>query len=257
MDNVFELKKIYEAGAGQTDLFGLLRPSALVGFMQDVATLHAESFGVSREDLIDRSGVVWLLARQRYFLLRPIRSKETVTVTTWHRKTAGFLWYRDFEFEVSGEVVGGAGSVWITADLKTKKMVDLSAVAKEIGSANPFRSDGPEVKKIRLPARLKYAGAHTVQYSDLDVNAHLNNVKVCDVILNALHLEDRMRGRYIRELQIGYLKESKSGDEITVLASEEAEGQVFVSGECRGERRFESFLCFGADPADETVDKKE
>ncbi|MCX7615675.1 MAG: thioesterase [Clostridiales bacterium] len=242
MDNqLFEFRKTYEIGPGQTDCFALLRPSALIGFMQDAATDHAELFGVSRENLIKENGVLWLLARQKYFLNRAIRSKETVTVTTWHRKTLGCIWYRDFEFEIDGIAVGGANSVWITADCQTKKMVDISEVEKEIQSLHPYKNDGPEVKKLKLPKDLVFRTSHAVSYSDLDINAHLNNVKVSDIICNAIKLEKEMKGRYIKEFQIGYLKESKPSEELRLYSLSADEG-IYVSGECGGERRFESFL---------------
>ncbi|MDP4109394.1 MAG: thioesterase [Bacillota bacterium] len=242
-NTMYELIKDYEAGAGQTDCFGMLRPSALIEFMQDAATLHADSLGVSRENLMLNNGVFWLMARQRYFLSRPVISKEKVTVSTWHRKTAGYIWYRDFSFCINGETVGGANSIWIAADCVTHKMVDLSAAVGKLRSEHPVKNTGPEVKKVKLPHDMKSSGSHRVCYTDLDINGHLNNVKAADVICNVLNLHERMSGGYISELQIDYLKESRPCDEIELFTSD-GEDAAYVSGVCRGEQRFEARMVF-------------
>ena len=120
-------------------------------------------------------------------------------------------------------------------------MVDVSAIGEGILSVHPSKCDGPDVKKLKLPKHLEYAAKHTVSYSDLDVNAHLNNVKVSDIICNALKLETAMEGKYVSEFQIGYLKESKPGDELILSVSASDEG-IYAAGECGGEQRFESFF---------------
>ena len=110
-----QLSREYVVDIGQTDCRGLARPSAIVDFMQDIATRHAEIMGIGGEALKQHHGF-WVLSRLKYQLERPLQPYETVRLTTLPRKLRGASWYRDFVFEDAGGVpylahtVSSAGS---------------------------------------------------------------------------------------------------------------------------------------------------
>jgi acyl-CoA thioesterase FadM len=60
---------------------GLLRGSALLGYVQDVAWRHSEALGFSR-DWYRAKGVAWLVRAVEARVLAPIPDGETVAVTT-------------------------------------------------------------------------------------------------------------------------------------------------------------------------------
>ena len=114
MESIYET--VYPVRVINTDLFGLCRPSSVMDFMQEAATEHTVRLGISSEDLA-RKGAIWMLARMRYTLFRPIRGGEVLRVKTWGRPPQGAYVLRDFELYVGEERVGEAVSVWVLGDL--------------------------------------------------------------------------------------------------------------------------------------------
>lgn len=236
MDKTFI--KDYRIGSGETDLFALCRPSALLGFLQDAATVHAELIGLSREDLIARHGALWVLSRIRYELGRPLRSGETVTVQTWPSKASGALIWRDFDLFVGGEIVGEAFSGWVVLDIGARRPMRPSVVYGGFDGVPLEKCKDRVLSRLRPEAEVEQAGVRPVRYSDLDINGHLNNVRYADIACDAAGFE-RISGRFAAAMQINFLSECLPGDEIGMETSRAGE-KVFVSGACAGSRRFEA-----------------
>ena len=95
---------------------GVCRPSALLGHLQEAATLAAEHGGFGRARLLEECRGFWMLARMWYQLKRPLLWEEQVTVHTWHRGGKGAMMYRDFDLFAGDEHVGEAVSGWVLAD---------------------------------------------------------------------------------------------------------------------------------------------
>ena len=64
----------YKTGIDSRDVDGRshCRPSALLGYLQEAATVAGESQGFGRERLMERHGAFWMLARVWYRLDRPL-----------------------------------------------------------------------------------------------------------------------------------------------------------------------------------------
>ena len=125
------------------------RVDSLLGYLQEAATEAACALHVSREEMIDKYHVFWMLARMWYRLDRPLFWDDTVTIRTWHRGDKGASMYRDFDLFRDGERVGEAVSVWVLADLDTHKLFRLSNVME-------FRdTTGGELCKDKTLGRLR------------------------------------------------------------------------------------------------------
>ena len=236
MEKIFA--KDYPVGPGETDLFAMCRPSALLGFLQDAATIHATLLGLSREDLIRRHGAVWILSRIRYELTRPLKFAETITVHTWPSTAKGALIRRDFDILADGRPAGEAFSAWVVLDLSARRPLRPGVVYNAFDGVPLEKCKNRELLKIHPEGSPQPAGDRTVRYSDLDINGHLNNVRYADVICDALEF-DKLSGRYISEMQINFTAECRPGDIIALDRAHSGE-KAFITGSCGGARRFES-----------------
>ena len=133
------------------------RPSALLGYLQEAATLAAESRGFGREVLMERYGAFWMLARLWYELKRPLRWGEELTVHTWHRGGKGASMYRDFDLYVNGEYVGQAVSVWALVSLRERKMLRLSQIPELDGTGGGERNKDILLSRLCLPEQMELA----------------------------------------------------------------------------------------------------
>lgn len=206
-----QLSREYVVDIGQTDCRGLARPSAIVDFMQDLATRHAEEMGIGAEALKEHHGF-WVLSRLKYQLDRPLQPYETIRLTTLPRKLRGASWYRDFLFEDQTGIIGHAVTIWAIVDIESRSLL----LPKKIGIGFPPQDTGlTEQLRAIIPEEMQPCFTRTVRYSDTDVNRHLNNVKAVDILSDAFGLEQH-ENRWVSGLQVNYLAENRCGTELTI-----------------------------------------
>ena len=230
----------YLVGAGETDCFGHCRPSSLLYFLQDAATHHAQALQASREDLMESHGAIWLLTRQWFSLRRPLRSREELSIETWHRGPQGASFYRDFSLFCGDEFVGEALSVWVVADQTTFRVLRPSSLPPMRTADDPARARDKLLQKLSPPEQLAEAAPRMVRYSDLDINRHCNNVRYADMICDALELH-RLPDAFVRALQINNSAECRAGEALTLRHGLQPNGVRYVMG-CgpEGTRRFDA-----------------
>ncbi|MEG2421334.1 MAG: thioesterase, partial [Oscillospiraceae bacterium] len=171
------------------DPFGQCRPSAILGFLQETASMAALALHVDRDALIEKYHLFWMVARIWYRLDRPLRWNERITIQTWHRGGKGASSYRDFDLLVDGKPVGEAVSLWVLADMETHKLARMSGITEFIATDGGDRCKERMLPKLRLPEELQLEESRRLHYGDADVNGHVNNARYADFLCDTLHLE--------------------------------------------------------------------
>lgn len=229
------LEKDYTLTFGHIDNRGLMRPSVLFSIMQDAATVHADALHLGREDL----QALWVLSRLRCGLNRPLGVHDTIRVRTWCAGIKGASWLRNFEILLDGTAIGQAVSSWVILGADDHRILRPTAIpaAKDYLALAPGQCPP-------IPGRLKCGEmrdhhVHTVRYSDLDVNGHMNNVKIVDVVCDGLEL-DRRAGQFVSELQVNYTAECMPDEDIALAVGAGEDGRIYVTGAADGKGRFEA-----------------
>lgn len=221
---------VCRVGARDTDTFGQCRPSSLMDFLQETATEAAIQLHVSREEMIRRYNVFWMLARAWYRLDKPVFWDDQLTIRTWHRGGKGVSMYRDFDIYRNGEIIGEAVNVWVLADLETRSLHRLTNIQEFNDTSGGDMCKSKFLPKLRIPVELNIAEERQLHYSDCDVNSHVNNVRYCDFVCDALHMQRMGEGRFVSSVQIGYLKECRAGENIC-LSTGHQDGIWYVQGD--------------------------
>ena len=229
----------YAIDSRDVDPWNHCRPSGVMGILQEAAVAAACQLRASRDEMLNKYNLFWMLARMWYRLDRPLGWNEILSVRTWHRGGSGASCYRDFNLFVDGKPVGEAVSVWVLADADTHRIARMSRVAEF------QRTDGGELCKtkmlsrFRLPAGLMATERRVMHYSDTDINGHVNNVRYADFICDAIRMDRLGQDQWVSELQVDYLAECRAGEEIILLAGEQ-DGLWYVRGaDGGGKSRFE------------------
>lgn len=218
-----QMSKEYVLDIGHIDGRGIARPSAVIDFMQDLATRHAGELGLSEQ--VEAHNGFWVLSRLKYKLSRPLYSYETVRLTTWPRQIKGVSWYRDFLMQVGDDVIGSAATMWAVVDMKTHRLIRPNTL--QIPFSEQIVGD-PEMLKAIHTDQLKPCFDRVVRYSDIDVNHHLNNVKAVDILSDAFGLEDD-ETRWVSQMQVNYLSETTCGTKLTLARGTSADGKLCVA----------------------------
>lgn len=224
------------------DLFGHVRPSAVLGLLQEAATQAASELHLSGPELRDKYNAFWMLARVRYELKRPLLWDEPVTIKTWHRGGKAAVMYREFDLSVEGEIVGRALSAWVLAGLESHKLLHLGGVGEieDTSGGSLCRTD--TLRKLRLPEGLEPVEERRLHYSDTDINGHVNNTRYADLLCDALELERIGKGKFVSALQICYLTECLAGETVRLRRGRDREGWCVRGESLAGVGRFDGIL---------------
>lgn len=222
------LEKDYIVDSRDSDMFGYLRTSSLLGFMQDIATNHAADLGISRETLMEGYGAFWMMTRMWLRLNRPIGAFERVTIRTWHRGAHSATVHRDFDILAGEGAVGEAVTNWIIIGRESRRILKPAAVAEFAASVSPQKTKDIRPGKIVAPEGMNVCATRTVRYSDTDINGHMNNAGYADIACDSAGMAE-LECAYVSEMQIGYLSECFPGEEIIILKGER-DGDIYVSG---------------------------
>lgn len=200
----------YTCGAG-----GAIRPHALMGHLQEAASLHAEQLGFGRPDL-ERIGGYWVLINIYMEITRLPRVYEPYTIRTWPSGNTKLLATREFEgFGSADSVLFHATSEWVILDKPTGRPKNLT------GTELPNLNTGPRLF-TQCPARLgpfiDCGLVQTIQVgrSSLDLNGHVNNTEYVRFAFDALG-QDGPAGA--GSMQTTYLAEVFEQDRLEVYTN--------------------------------------
>ena len=210
-----------------TDGDGILRPSALLVYMQETANIQCREYGMDLNDLHHIEGKGFLLSRMMVKIFAPLHAYEDIEVRTWCIDNKGYNFIRCFAVYRGDEQMALAVSHWALLDVAEKKMIRTTDFRRDF----PYGEMPDETllpPRVRSPAAtdMEIVGARTIVYSDLDFNRHMNNTRYPDMICDFL---PSMEGRRVSSLSLSYLREAAFGDTLAVSrAPMEGEGEGYL-----------------------------
>ena len=215
------------------DMGGSWRPSGVLMAMQEAAGAHCAQLGIGRAET-DALGVIWVLSRSRVVFSRVPGLFERVGVETWPLPQRHFYYPRANRFtDGEGNEIGGAYSLWLLIDPKTRRVVDNDVVSAHLPD-NADMPAGPGMPVGARPLGEIVRAEYRPVYSDFDLNGHVNNTRYLDWCCNALGVEALAR-RQLMAFDVCYESEIRPGATVRTELSRDGDRFAFVGFD--GERR--------------------
>ena len=196
-----------------TDADGVLKPAALLRYMQEAAANAMIADGPSYDELADR-GLIFVISRVTLSIYTDIRANDTIEVETWATESTRASFNRAYRITRDGMVVAEAASVWALVDRNRHRLVRVGDVELCYREDEPLDIDIPQ--KLHLPEDMKLIGERRVSYSDVDRNRHMNNTAYLDLISDYVFRTEIGR---ISRVTISYANEAPFGEELKVYAA--------------------------------------
>ena len=212
---------LFTAGYSDCDALGRLKLSSFLRMCQELAETHSESLGCGRRELYREHGLVWVITRNQCLVRRYPSAGETVTLETWTAPVRRVFYPRFFILrDEKGESVIESGTYWVLCDIGTRAMVNHPDIRDRGWDMDrpplferfmPFpEPEGEAEESLRMPL-----------YSDMDVNAHVNNTRYLDWLCDTLGTE-ALRDRPIRDFIIDYHHEVRERQAVTLKMKRDA-----------------------------------
>lgn len=213
MKNTFQLP--ITINSFRVDYKRNLTVTALLENLQEAAWSHANLYGAGWDDL-HRHNALWVLSRFHIAIERMPTWQEKVTLETWSKLPDEITAYRDFELiDGQNSIIVKAASVWHILDAKTFRIQRIETLMKDfphnknrhVFTENPLKITAFECENT--------ADIQHVQYSDIDMNNHVNNTKYVQWIFDDLDTNFTTT-HSVKDLQINYTAQLQLGDTYTV-----------------------------------------
>lgn len=233
------LSKKYVIDTGYVDKNLRLRISNLFLMFQEIAEEHAENIGIGRDKVFD-VGRKWIITRHYLKIDHLPTYGDEVTLTTYPGKYNPYFYYRYFYLsDKDGKILARAASIWAIIDAKTNKVV-VNAFDKKLPEES--REDElPLPRKIEEDTSTKVMETK-VQYSDIDLNGHLNNTRYIEYIQN-IHDSSYYKDNVLDEVIVNYFSEIKE-NEIVSLYSERSDKKEIIKGAVDGRDCFKAIFIY-------------
>ena len=206
---------------------GFASLEAMCGFFQESAWHHADHLGVGFQKLRN-SDQAWVLARITMQIDRYPAWRDVIDVKTWPTGIEKIFARRDFQFlDADGMAMGSGSSWWVIINPKTRQ--------PQIPESVRYLDFEPRLEhfnldRLRLPAGMKPAGTHTVEYLETDQLQHVNNTRYAAWIHNLLGQEWNSR-HVIARYQVEFMAEAFAGDRITLAVGKpDGASSAFING---------------------------
>lgn len=217
------------------DMNDRLTAKSILNIFQDVASIHGEKIGVGFEEMLAKN-LYWVLSRIKFDILKMPKINQTVIVETWPHEKGRVDFDRDIKItNEEGETLIIGTSKWCVIDSISRTLQRTDGIVYDGEYCDEINYEG-RFNKIVIPQEIATPKfMHTVRFSDLDHNHHMNNTNYANLVVNAIN--DKVYSHF----EINYLNECKEGNIIDVSAIQIQDGTVVI-GAVNGERVFVSLI---------------
>ena len=198
-----------------TDASRIVRPTAMLMYMQETSNHHMESCGLSLDELRDKKNLAFILSKTRMALHGSLSAFEEIEVQTWTCQGHGLAIPRFYRILKGNSVIAEADTTWALMDIESRRLLRWDECdAYSFENEEPATLDIPARFRLPKDVELENIGNRRIVYSDLDYNMHMNNTKYTDMLCDFLPIEETGR---IRGIFLSYLNEAAFGDELDIL----------------------------------------
>ncbi len=192
---------------------------ALGRTLLNAAEIHAKARGFGMSN-VNSENSTWVLSRLCIEMIEMPKVWDSVYVNTWIDNIFRLFTNRNFSIKSSdGTVFGYARSIWALIDYNTRETINLAemhgddlSIYIDVDEPCPIEPQG-RVKPLEDSYWIKDIKA---EYTDIDLNGHVNSIKYIEHILNLFPIE-KFKGKHeLKRFEIAYMAESYYHDDLSL-----------------------------------------
>ncbi|MCV6631742.1 MAG: thioesterase, partial [Flavobacteriaceae bacterium] len=140
----------------------------------------------------------------------------------------GMYAYREFEIYLGEKQIGSCSTTWMVLDANTRRPKQVTFKNEVTKQLKGFQLSF-QAQKIRLPHSWQHAQNQQVQFSDLDMNMHVNNLRYAEWVQNTIPA-NLQNNRKIAAFEINFLGECFLSETIACLLNDSDPTNWFFKG---------------------------
>ena len=215
----------YQVDSRDTDYSGRATVTAMIHYILETAGEDADNNGFGVQDL-NFDNCTWVLSRMCAEFYAWPRKHDTLTVRTWVNDVNRMMTTRNMAVTLAdGTPAAAAVTQWAVIDLDKRTALDVRAHIDYEGKVADEPSPAEKPAKVRQAAPQR-AARHSVAYSDIDFNRHMNSLKYIGLMADALPVEYFEEKRLLR-VDVNFIHEALYGQELTIGYEQQGPESLF------------------------------
>ena len=181
----------------------------------------------------------WILSRVIVDFHKTSEFGEELIVETWPKCVDRLFAIRDFNiYDSKNEKIIKATTAWILIDINSKRPLRITDFSHYVqkNEIEPAINEIPD--KIPEAENKNFIYEKKANYSDIDVNRHVNNVRFIEYALDSLE-ENFFQEKNITKIQVNFLSEMKFGEMIQINNSKISDDKYYVEGQSKNNKIFQ------------------
>ena len=216
MIKMADYQKQIRIGSGNVDEGSHLTVTSAMEEFQDMVTEQCNILGISGFAMKEKYNSFWVVTKSKVIIDRMPFWGERVNMCAFPSKpTSRFCNWNCIALDSDEEPLWHAKSEMCILDFENQNITRMKSVWDT--SDCEFK-DGLDVsfERFKQPEDGEKVYTHRIQYSDIDMSHHTNNVKYNTIALNAFTCSE-ISSMKIREYEIDFVSQSHEGDDIEVF----------------------------------------
>jgi acyl-ACP thioesterase len=196
----------FRIGSYNVDFQGKATLQSLLQFLEDIGWEHAGLLNLGFSDIL-KQNLMWVLVRFKIKIKKFPDLHDTVMVKTWAGDKDNLFWYRDYKIsDKDNNELARATSTFIIINIKTRRPHRSDDMFRVIIDVEE-RSFEEKLGKLPIINDETIRYQKRVNYSDLDLNDHVNNIKYVEWVLDSYPLQF-FKENQVKTLEVNYLAEA-------------------------------------------------
>ncbi len=201
---------------------GVLKLTEFCTLFQATAALHAEKGGISFSDM-QQNDQAWVLSRMRIEITALPRWRDDIVVRTWINNLESARSFRAMEMHSGGRKIAGCHTFWASFNTTTRRPEPLGLPHDHFEKFPDRMPTTEPASRLVMPENLAKIGTHSVRRSDLDMVAHVNNVKYIEWCLD--FAQDEIESASV--IEMNFMRELVLDDVVGIFYGRENDSHLF------------------------------
>ena len=225
MENLWESS--FKVKAFDVDSNNRIKVSTVFDYFQDAASNHAEQLNFGYDDLLPKE-LFWVLSWAKVEFSRFPGFMDDVKIQTWGKMQHKLHSMRDFLLiGKDNEIICRATTGWLLLDLKTLRPKILTQEFPDV--IHWYEKSALTDLPGKFPVVNEKSRVYTqkINYSDIDLNQHVNNAKYIELLLDCFD-SDFHKNHCMKSMTILFTSETKCGEKLEMSKGIEDDNISYV-----------------------------
>ena len=200
----------------ESEADGLVSTKGYFYYFQDIAAGMYHAMGKGNNRIPQKYGVSWVYSKYKLKIYDKCDFDHVIHIATWVSKMDAVRSWQEMRITRGDELLCEGRLESCVVDMQAKKIERLAKIELPEDLAEGGMTVEPFTRRLKPSENIRYRYTHTVEYTDIDLSRHMNNLHYVDMFMNAFDLDfyDRY---FITDFEIHYIHQAYYPEELRIF----------------------------------------